>query len=643
MSAGREHSYEFGPFRLDPAERRLLRMGEPVPLTPKCFDLLVVFVENSGHLLEKQELMERVWPDQFVEESNLSFSVSTLRKALGKAEGDKPYIETVKKKGFRFAAPVREVNGGLTIVHDSVVPATEQPAEAATPTPAPLPAEAGAGERRPVIGKRLSRGVVAGLLAGLALLVLVVFLLARRPAAGDTPRSIAVLPFKPLSDASRDESLEMGMTETLINKLSGLRQVVVTPIASVRKYTDPQADPSAVGRELQVDAVLDGSIQRADNRIRVTVRLINARDGTPFWSDQFDENFTDIFNVQDSISERVVRALTLRLNEDDRQRLAKRYTTSPDAYQLYLQGHYLFSKRTSESRRKSLDYYRQAVEKDPRFALAYVGIAETYILRSGFNELTPGEALSKAREAVGRAIEIDDSLAEAHNTLAELMYQWEFDWAGADEEFKRALALNPNVASIHLAHGWYLMCLARFDEAQTEMEKAQELDPRSMPANIARGRLFYYRRQYDKSIEHYRKILEVEPSANLHIPLLDAYARSGRHAEALEEFLKVFSKDDNQKEVESFREVFRASGWQGLTRKLAGMLEEQARSNYVSPYIRAAVYASAGMKDQALDMIGRSIDERDPAVARLKIEPGFDPLRADPRFPELLRRINLTP
>lgn len=637
-----KRSYDFGPFHLDPEERRLLRHDQPVALTPKCFDLLVIFVENSGHLLGKEELLERLWPDQFVEEANLSFNISSLRKALGKENGE-TFIETIPKKGFRFLVHVDKGHDDHTELTTEAGKETTEQTEVGQHI---LPSHSMATAR-----VSLSLKIIVGLITASALVYLGYGLWARQ---AETPvpkpaRTIAVLPFKPLSTESRDESLEMGMAETLITKLSSINQLVVRPMSAVRKYTDPQQDPIKAGQDVQAEAVLDGSIQKAGDQVRVTLRLINVKTGAAIWADRFDADFTDILKVQDSISERVTQALMLRLSGEEREQLTKHYTDNPEAYQLYLQGHYLSSKQTGDrgdNLRKSLDYYQQAVEKDPKFARAYVGISEFYISEAN-PKTPPWERLLKAKAEVVKALELDSTLDEAYNARAELKYQYEFDWSGAEADFKRAIELNPNNSYFRLAYSWHLMCQGRFDEAQTELDKAQELDPGSFRVNKTQGILFLFRRQYDKAIGHYQKMREIEPTA-IHRnqwSMSVAYERLGMHAEAVEEFLedgrlRGFLKLE---EIEELRKAFKVSGWGGYVRMRINLLEEKSKKEYLAPTILAGIYALAGERDLAFASLEKAIDSHDAWISLIKIQPAYDGLRPDPRFTSLLQRVNLTP
>jgi DNA-binding winged-HTH domains len=642
----------FGPFRLDAGERQLLREGKAVPLTPKCFDLLLLLVENSGHLLEKNEILERLWPDQFVEEGNLSFNISVLRKALGEIDSKRRYIETVPKKGFRFIGEVERIlpeepvgHAGSDVELDDselLFDSAKSEETSVEATARPIPST--------VIHQLMrSRIAIIAVLAAATVLAVSYFVLRNRSAAVRPFNTVAVLPFKPILAATRDESLELGMTETLITSLAGIKQLVVRPMSAVRKYADLQQDSSQAGRELQVDAVLDGSIQKDGDRVRVSVRLIETHNGALLWAEQFDENFTDIFKVQDSISRRVTNALKLKLSGDEQAQLTKRYTNDPEAYELYLQGHYLWTKRDVNSLNKSLEYYQRAVDKDPKFSMAYVGIAESNMSKLGSAKASAQETIPKAIAATTKALELDPSLAEAHNSLAELKYQYAYDWTGAEKEFILALELNPNAAFIHLGYGWFLMMAGRFDESHGELERAQVLDPGSTIINRARGRLLYFRRQFDQAIPHYQKIIELEPDVGQnHWAIAQVYAQKEMYAEAVDEFLKAAPPENvlrpgQAERIEAVRALFRASGWQGFQEKTTAFMEKRSKTVYVSPQVIATGYARQGKIEQSLTWLEKAVEQRDPAVVTVKVEPIFDGLRGHPRYAKLLQSINLSP
>lgn len=627
MSSENHKLLSFDDVTVDCENFRVLKAGVMISLTPRAFDVLVVLLRQPGRVVEKRELFDQVWGDIVVTDNALTKIIKEIRQTLDDDANAPRYIETVPKRGYRFIAEVEEKSNHQipqfkTIAH---LPQITSPRFA------------------------VSRVAMAFSAAGLiAVLGLGGWLLFRQKPVDTTPstiRSIAILPFKPLNADSRDESLEMGMAETLITRLSNLKQLVVRPMSAVRKYTDLQQDPVKAGQEVQADAVLDGSIQKVGERVRVTVRLIDVRNSRPVWSEQFDENFTNIFKVQDSIAERITTALTLQLSGQEKEQLAKHLTDNAEAYQLYLRGQLLWNGRRQNWIQQSLADYQQALEKDPDFALAHIGVADCYIMLSGHRRLSMSEAEAKARPNIMEALKIDDSLPQAHNALAELKYQYEYDWIGAETEFKKAIELNPNVAWIRQAYGWFLMSAGRFDQATAEMEKARELDPSSLTINVGRGRLFYYSRQYDQAIQQFQNIVAVEPSdASSYYSLYTIYEQKQTYAEAVEAYLRFLSLSGVQPQIaEEFRESFRVSGWQGFLRKQLDGLEKGAKTKQVQPYKLAELYARLGQKDEAFAWFEKTFEARDPVILQFKIEPAYDSLRNDPRYAQLMRKIGLQP
>ncbi|HKC65150.1 MAG TPA: winged helix-turn-helix domain-containing protein, partial [Pyrinomonadaceae bacterium] len=648
--------YEFGEFRLDPAKRLLWRAAETVPLMPKAFDVLLALVRRHGRVVTKDELMTSVWLDTVVEENSLNVQVSALRKAFGERPQEHRFIVTVPGVGYEFVAEVREVydEAKEDALQEKAASRGESQHLELTKEPGGETIETAQEERfyppldAPSRARRTSGlRILSAILAAGVLVFLVYALRSRRDVepVHQEFKTVAVLPFKPLSSESRDETLEMGMADTLITKLSNINQIIVRPISAVRKYADPGQDAVQAGRELQADVVLDGSIQKVGDRLRVSVRVVSVPSGATLWAGQFDESSADILKVQDSISEQTVQALTLRLKSEERERLAKRYTDNPEAYQLYLQGRNLWKASIAYDYERSIGYYRQAIEKDPNFALAYVGMAVSYIKLNGYHVLPPEEAYSKARAALARALELDDTLAEAYNTLAEIEYQYDYDWTGAEREFRRALELNPNVPFIHQSYCWYLMSAGRFDEALAEINRAQDLDPHDLIVSIVKARLFYFMRQYDKSIEQLKQVLEEESYPIAHWSLGAAYEQEGKYDEAFEEYLTDLSLRGfiKPEKTEKLRETFRTYGWQGYVRKQLDGLNEQAKKEYVPPVRIAEAYIRVGKNNEALDWLEKTVDTHDTGAVSLKIEPLWDGLRSDPRFMKLLQRTNQMP
>ncbi|MDQ3173897.1 MAG: tetratricopeptide repeat protein, partial [Acidobacteriota bacterium] len=456
-------------------------------------------------------------------------------------------------------------------------------------------------------------------------------------------RSIAVLPFKPLVEASRSEILEMGMADSLIMRLSNLGHLTVRPLTAVRRYTDLDQDAVKAGQELRVEAVLEGNIQRLGDRIRVRVSLVSIADAQPLWAEQFDEKFTDILAVQDSISERVAGALLVKLTGEERDLLKKRYTDNTEAYQLYLKGRYFWNKRTEESLNQAIDYFNQAIDIDPNYALAYAGMAVSYDLLRAFGSLPPMEAMPKTKAAAIKALEIDDTLAEAHTALARIKLNYDWDSSGAERDFKRAIELNPNYPTGHHWYAWYLAAMERHTEAIAEMKRAQELDPLSLVINTDVGWIFYYARQYDQAIAELQKTLEMDPDfVRAHLRLGLSYLQKSMNKEAIETLQKATDISEGSTEIVAFLGyAYAISGNKSEAQKILNDLQEGSRRRYVSPYYIAVIYTGLGEKEQAFKWLEKAYEERSGRLVYLEVEPMFDSLRADPRFTDLLRRVGL--
>jgi serine/threonine-protein kinase len=496
--------------------------------------------------------------------------------------------------------------------------------------------------------QRRSLTVSLALAAGLVLAGLAIGLWPRRPPP-ITPqppaqiKTMAVLPFKPLVADSRNESLEMGIADTLIFKLSGIKGIVVRPISAVRKYADLNQDPLAAGREQQVEAVLDASIQVVGERIRVTARLVRVADGSVLWTDRYDQQYADLFAVQDAIAEKLAGSLALKLTYEEKQRLTKRYTENPEAYQLYQWGRFYFIRRTpgGYNYNKGIEYFQQAIEKDPGLALAHVGLADCYTGLGAWQVLPANESIPKARAAAERALKIDDSLAEAHTSLARVK-TLSGDWPGAEAEYKRAIELNPNYET---AHHWYALHLAgegRLDEAMAEMRRAQEIDPRSLIINTEVGRIFYHMRQYDQAIAQYQKTLGMDPNfAQAHLQLGWAYEKKGMYQEAIAEYQKAIALGARPTMLSRIGRTYALWGKRGEAQKVLDELKQLSKRSYVPSYDFALIYAGLGEKEQAITWLEKAYEE-DPPMG-LKVDPTWDSLRSHPRFQDLLRRMGLAP
>ena len=657
VSKENELSYQFDAFELDPVRRVLLREDKAIALKPKVFETLLVLVRNSGRVMDKDQLMQQVWPDTVVEEVNLAHNISVLRKALGQKADENRFIITVPGRGYGFVAEVKEIQRNATVseyeLTRSRLVVEEETDEPEMSDALPTYAD-GAGARLLPAKKPKSNGsqtlprrrlVFAATLVAVAMAIALGLLIYRSRPSQPQPfariTSIAVLPFKPLVAENRDESLELGMADTLIARLSNIREISVRPISAVRRYAGLEQDAVAAGREQRVDAVIDGQIQKSGEKIRVTVRLVRVADGVPMWTNQFDENMSDIFRVQDSISERVTGVLALKLTGEEKERLARNHTDNTEAYQLYLKGRYFWNKRTGDAIKTGIDYFSQAVEADPDYALAYAGLAEAYVLLANYSDSTPQEAYSKARAAATKALKLNDRLAETHTALAYIKAGYDWDFAGAEREYQRALELNPNYPTAQNWYAEFLGLMGRSTESITGMRRALELEPLSLMINVELGDMLLFARQYDQAIEQYRKTLDLDSSfVRAHVQLGQVYGQKGQYEEAISELKKAISlnSEDNYA-IQLLGYMYAISRRTSEAYKALEELKERAKRTHVLPYDIAVIYVGLGEKDRAFEWLEKSFAERDEGLLYLRVDPVLDSLRSDPRFADLLRRV----
>ena len=625
MSKQEKHFYEFGPFRLEPLKRRLLRDGEPVAVTPKAFDTLLVLIEQSGKTIDKNELMEKVWPDAVVEENNLNQCITALRKSLGDTRHESRYIATIPSIGYRFVGEVRKVT--------DVVTARLEPADTTRIQPPP-----------PTTNRRPLLLLLVILVPALALLGFVLFNRNKQPAALHVA-SIAVLPLDNLSGKADEEYFADGVTDALIGDLAKLGQLRVISRTSSMQYKRTKKSLPEIARELNVDAIVEGSVQREGERVRVRAQLIHGASDEHLWAETYERDVRNIMDLQSEIAQAIAREVQIKLSPADQARLSPRRAVHPKAFDDYLQGRYLFwNKRTEENLQKAIGYFESAIKQDPEYALAYAGLADCYnaIGAVQFGTMPPMEARSRAQKAAEQALGLDSNLAEAHSALGYVNhYNW--NWSVAEQELKRAMELNPSYAQAHIGYASYLMSLGRVQESLTEANRATELDPLSLSTSVQRGFLLENARNYSEAIEQLRRVVAVDPNHyQAHWMLGHTYAVNKQFEEAIAAAEKAVELSE------------RAPGALGMLGMIYGLAERKGEATkilkelltlnerrYVTPAALAYVYIGLGDKDQAFVWIEKAYQERSNFVTYLKVVPIVDSLRRDPRFSDLIRRVGL--
>lgn len=631
MTDKTETTYSFENFRLDTSRKLLLRFpeNETVALTRKAFEVLLLLVENGGKLVTKDELMAKVWQGSFVEEANLTQTVSVLRKTLGENPNQHRFIVTETGKGYRFVTRVSE----LTDISENAVVQSSDKAST----------NQGSNHSKPYAF------AIAGVLTISLVAVGIYYFWYKneaqilQPISAKEVKAIAVLPFRNIEPEAEDQLLGIGMADAIITRLSYIKSIVVRQTKSVIRYADSTPEAIKVGREINVDAVLEGSIQKADGRIRVSVRLYRVSDGALLWAESFDERDTDIFTLQDSLSEKVANSLSLELNTDEREKLKRRYTENIEAYQLYNKGRFFWNNRSSDNLRKSIVFYEQAIAKDQNYALAYAGLAESYVLLHLFSQYQEKEIISKAKQSAEKALSLDENLAEARTALAMYKAQYEWDWEDTELEFKRAIAVNPGYAPAHQSYGEFLAFMGKTEESIAEVEMAVELDPLSLSTNTARAFPYLAARRYDEAIEKLKQALELEadfPQALYYLGR--SYAGKGLYKESIAEYQKAIQYSGGSTFFTSALIYSLAkNGQKKEAEKAFAEISESAKSQPISRYVFARSLAALGQQGRALDELEKAFQERDGFLLVLKVDPNFDQMRDELRFQALLKRMRL--
>jgi len=620
----------FDAFEIDLHTRELRKHGLKIKLPGQPFEILAMLLEHPGEMVTREELRKKLWlEDTFVDfDHSLNTAINKIREALGDNAETPRYVETLPRRGYRFIAPV----GGA----ESISARVHGPAHAedvACPLP-PQKIEEPLPHTPPRKTDRVR--VLAAVVICLVLLTAAasIYLLTWRGRAID---SVAILPFaNPSADPNTDYLCD-GITDSLILNLSQLPNLRVMSYSSVNRYRRQQMDPQAAGRELGVRAVLTGRVTQRADTLDIRMELVDVRDNRHIWGGQYEGKLADILMVQEEVSREISENLRLRLSGDEKKRV--------EAYQLYLKGRNYWNKRTAEGLNQGMQYIEQAIEKDQNHALAYAALADSYNMLARYGALAPKEAFPKAEAAARKALALDDRLAEAHTSLAFVKHRFEWDWSGAEAEFRRAIELNPNYAPAHQWYSSFLVAMGRTDESIAEAKQTRKLDPLSLATNSHVGWVLYLARQHRQAIEQCHMTLQLDPNffvARRYLGL--AYGQAGLHEKAIAELQKaaVLSGGSPLTKAE-LAYAYAMSGRRAEARKVLEELSERAKREYISPYFVATIYAGLGNKDQAFAWLEKAAEDRAIEMVYLKAEPKFDALRSDPRFQDLLRRMNFPP
>lgn len=636
----------FDDVRVEPQTFKILKAGSAVPLEPKAFNVLLFLIENRGRLIEKGEILDAIWKETNVTENALTREITKLRKALGDDPKAAKYIQTVHTRGYRFIAAVEVKNGQTTngsgekkaLVAEERENGFHEAALIVTASPIAVAKEA-----KPKHGGwRLFSPKALALVGGLGVFFIgAVFFWktsseTKRPETNNAISSLAVLPFKSLGTGGGDAYLGVEIADALITKLSNSTRLAVRPTTSVLSYTESNQDLAEIGRALKVDYVLSGRIQRPDNH--VTVQLVRIRDGAALQTTTFDEKFTDIFQIEDALSAKILNALMVTLHSEEQMRLRKRYTESPQAYEAFLKAHYFMNKATREEIDTGIEYFQQAIALDPKYALAYAGLADCYH-RLGNYGVAPADFVPQSRTAIMKALELDDTVAYAHSILGRMAYQYDWDFPKADREYKRARQLQPTL--VHQWYASYLLALNRAPEAEIEYRKFADFLP-FLPGNFGLAQYFYFMRQDDHAVDLVRKKLEVNPN---HPPLRQMlgliYEQQSRTDEAIAEFQKAIELSHGNYGLGSLGHLYATLGRRSDAQKTLQSLTQQSKQAYVSPYETALVYAGLGQKEKALESLEKAYAERSLPAPFLRFDPRLSHLRKEPSFQDFARSIGL--
>jgi TolB-like protein/DNA-binding winged helix-turn-helix (wHTH) protein/Flp pilus assembly protein TadD len=627
----------FGVFELDLRAGELRKHGLRVRLQEQPFQVLATLLEHPGEVVTREELQKKLWPaDTFVDfDHGLNKTINKIRDALGDSADSPRFVETVARRGYRFIAEVK-VADAAPVRGPEVVTQAHAHMEAGEREVTGQPAT-------PKLTRLPVRWKISGFVVLLVMGSLVTWKLYSSRHPSHSIRSLAVLPLESLSNDSSQDYFADGMTDELISDLGQISALRVISRTSVMAYKRARKPLPQIARELNVDAVVEGTVLRSGDQVRITAQLIEGSSDRHLWSQSYEGQLRDTLALQNQVARAIANEIRVNLNSQERAALKNVQVVNPEAYESYLKGRYFWNKRTADGLKAALAYFNQAIEEDPKYAQAYSGLADTYALLGDWQYavMTPKEALPKAKAAATRALELDSALGEAHNSLAFCLDGFDWNFAAAGKEFRRAIELNPGYATAHHWYAWHLSLLGQYDEAIAEMKKAESLDPLSLVINADLAELFVLAHSYDESIRQSRKTIEMDPNFGLaHNHLAQAYLQKHMNDEAVAELQKaVRLSGDSPTCMANLARAYVASGNRSEAERLLSDLKKRSNGSYSYASEIAVIYAALGEKNQAMSWVEKGYEERfNPGVL---LRPGFDPLRSEPRFQELVRRVGL--
>jgi TolB-like protein/DNA-binding winged helix-turn-helix (wHTH) protein/Tfp pilus assembly protein PilF len=631
----------FGVFEVDLRAGELHKHGLRIRLQEQPFQVLAMLLGRAGHVVSREELQKKLWPaDTFVDfDHGLNKAVNKIRDALGDSAESPRFVETVARRGYRFLAEVKAADEAALSSLELAPPRLASPQPPATKTgdraefvdtaATPQP-------RLPPLAWKLSVFVLLAVIAAFA-----AWKIHSRNRPASAIRSLAVLPLESLSNDASQDYFADGMTDELISDLGQISALRVISRTSVMGYKHARKPLPQIAHELNVDAIVEGTVLRSGDQVRITAQLIDAAADKHLWSQSYEGELKDTLALQNQVARAIADQIRINLNPQEQAALKSAKVVIPEAYESYLKGRYFWNKRTPDSLKVALAYFNQAIDQDPTYAHAYSGLADTYALLGDwqYGVMTPKEALPKAKAAAMKALDLDSTLSEAHNSLAFCFDAFDWDLESAGKEFQRAIELNPGYATAHHWYAWHLSLLGRYDEAIEEMRKAKSLDPLSLIINADLAELLVIAHFYDESIIQSRKTIEMDPNFALaHNQLAQAYLQKHMNGEAIAELQKAVELSTGCPTcIANLARAYAASGRTSEVGKLLSDLKSHSNGGYSDAAEVSMVYAALGDKDQAMHWLELGYEQRfNPGVL---LRPGFDPLRSDPRFQDLVRRI----